>query len=31
MPDDQPSDCKLDLEWDRFIVHFYRLLTRTGW
>ena len=26
--DDQPSDCKPDLESDRFIVHFYRLLTR---
>ena len=28
---DQTSDCRLNLESDRFIVHFYRLLTRTGW
>ena len=26
--DDQPSDCKPDLESDRFIVHFYQSLTR---
>jgi hypothetical protein len=28
---DQTADCKLNPESDHFFVHFYRLLTRTGW
>ncbi len=28
---DQNADCKLNPKPDRFITHFYRLLTRTGW